>query len=396
MPTATLQRIDTFDRFLTNQVSRINAIYGGAGSGKSMAVAQELILKFLEEGDIRILVTRKTLPSLRITAYQLIRDILNDLSIPYDLNKSEMVISLNNNKILFKSLDDPEKVKSAEFNYIWVEEATEISREDLTQLNLRLRRPNKNGQNRIYLTFNPIDAFHYLITDIVQGNRDEVAVHHSTYKDNPFLPEEYVRELENLINQNENFYRIYTLGEPGVLKDTIYTNYDIVPYTEKKQDVFYGLDFGYNNPTALVEISVYDNIPFIKEVLYKTNLTNQDLITHLQAALIPETAPIYADPAEPQRIREIRAAGYNILPAAKGSIQEGIDFMKRLRLKIDRDSPNLINEIRGYQYRTDKDGRVLEDPVKFRDHLMDAMRYAIVSHMRKERGTVIRGIKRNW
>jgi len=357
------------------------AVYGGAGSGKSVATAQHIVYLLLTQPDIRILIIRKTLPALRITAYRLILDILYQMQVPFYLNKSELVIRFNNSEILFKGMDDPEKIKSYEANYVWCEEATEITKEDFLQLNLRMRRANAAGINQMFLTFNPIDAYHWLITDVVQGHRDDAAIHHSTYKDNiRFLSPEYISELENLINQDQNYYRIYALGEPGVLENVIYRNYEIVDDYPAAGDQYFGLDFGFNNPSALVQVTERDQQIYIRELLYKSGLTNADLISILRE-ILPDGALIYADAAEPARIQEIRNAGYNIHPADK-SVLDGIDAVKRHRLFIHQDSQNLIAEIRGYSYRTDKNGRVLEEPVKFRDHAMDALRYAIHSHMK--------------
>lgn len=392
-----VQMIGTFQDFLWTSADRLNVLYGGAGSGKSHSIAQELCLKFCEEEDIKILVTRKTLPSLRITAYPLIRNLLTEWGIPFELNKTELTITKGNNQILFKSLDDPEKIKSYESNYIWIEEATEITYEDFLQLNLRLRRPNKNGPNRIYLSLNPIDQYHWIITKLIDGNRENVSVHHSTYKDNPFLQPEYISELESLIDQDENYYRVYTLGLPGVLKNIVYTNYTIQPdWPNKFKDTFYGLDFGYNNPSALIEVNVRDEGIYLKELLYESNLTNTDLISRIKP-LIPKDAAVYADSAEPDRITELKRAGLVVYPSQK-SIKDGIDHVKRYSLFIHPESSNLIGEIRGYKWREDREGRVLEDPVKFRDHAMDAMRYAIHTHMQKSgiRRIKISGVTRSW
>ncbi len=377
-----VERLATFHEFFqSNQNKRLLAVYGGAGSGKSVATAQHIVYLLLTQPDIRILIIRKTLPALRITAYRLILDILYQMQVPFYLNKSELVIRFNNSEILFKGLDDPEKIKSYEANYVWCEEATEITKEDFLQLNLRMRRANAAGINQMFLTFNPIDAYHWLITDVVQGHRDDAAIHHSTYKDNiRFLSPEYISELENLINQDQNYYRIYALGEPGVIENVIYRNYEIVDDYPAAGDQYFGLDFGFNNPSALVQVTERDQQIYIRELLYKSGLTNADLISILRE-ILPDGALIYADAAEPARIQEIRNAGYNIHPADK-SVLDGIDAVKRHRLFIHQDSQNLIAEIRGYSYRTDKNGRVLEEPVKFRDHAMDALRYAIHSHMK--------------
>ena len=395
---AELQRLGTFHEFFqSNQDKRLLVVYGGAGSGKSVATAQEIVRLFLTHPNCRILVVRKTLPAMRITAYRLVLDLLYALGVKFYLNKSELVARFNNNEILFKGMDDPEKIKSYEANYVWVEEATEITKGDFLQLNLRMRRANAAGINQMFLTFNPIDAYHWLITDVVQGHRDDAAIHHSTYKDNiRFLSPEYISELENLINQDQNYYRIYALGEPGVLENVIYRNYEIVDEWPTNGDQYYGLDFGYNNPSALVHVLERDQQIYTQELLYKSGLTNADLISLLREVL-PSGALIYADAAEPARIQEIRSAGFNIKPADK-SVKDGIDAVKRHKLHIHRDSQNLIAEIRGYSYRTDKDGRVLEDPVKFRDHCMDSLRYAIHSHAKDQNlgGFRIGGATRSW
>lgn len=380
--------LGTFHDFFAAGLKRINVVYGGAGSGKSVAVAQEIVRRLATETDIRILVTRKTLPALKITALVLIREVLAAAGVPYELNKSDLVITVGPNECLFKSLDDPEKIKSFEANYIWVEEATEIARNDLLQLNLRLRRQNRNGDNRIFLTFNPVDQYHWLITEFVNANRDNVAIHHSNYRDNiKFLSPEYVAELEGLVSQDENYYRIYCLGEPGVLKNTIYTNYDTIPEMPGAGELFYGLDFGFNNPTALAEIRYYDGEPYIAERLYESGLTNADVIARLESLGVPHHAPIYADAAEPARIEEMQRAGWNVHPAAK-DVADGIDCVKRHRLHLLADSPNLLGEIRSYKYREDRNGIVLEEPVKFRDHLCDAVRYALYTHLPKQGDTI--------
>lgn len=339
----------------------------------SHSLAQLFIRRLYEEKNIRMLVLRKTLPALRITAYRLMLDLLAEYQLPFHLNKTEMLIRKGTSEILFKSLDDPEKLKSYEGNYVWIEEATEISYQDFEQLNLRLRRPNPQHLNQMFLTFNPISRFHWLNTKLIEGGRDDLAIHHSMYKDNPFLSKDYTEELENL--SDENFYKIYTLGEFGELKNIIYSNYVIGDIPEGYDDLFYGLDFGYNNPSALVEVRVKDGEYYLIEKLYESQLTNVDLIERLKG-LMKRNSIIYADSAEPARIEEIKRAGFRIEPAGK-SVKDGIDFVKSQRLHVDKNSVNLISELRGYKYKEDRDGNVFDEPVKFRDHIMDAMRYAL-------------------
>ncbi len=368
-------------KFLSQSKKRINVLYGGAGSGKSYTVAQHLLLKLYQEKDIRILVVRKTLPALRITAYLLILDLLEEYGFPYLLNKTEMTISVGRNRMLFKSLDDPEKIKSYEGNYVWIEEASEINHKDFMQLNLRLRRRTESV-NQMFLTFNPINEFHWLNEKLVQSKRDDTAINQSTYKDNPFLDQVYIDELNALKSEDETYYQIYALGEWGVLKNVIYTNYEIVEdkdWPESFDETIYGLDFGYNNPSSLLEIGIKDTEYYERERLYKTGLTNADLIAELEGLIENKEDNIYADSAEPARIEEIGRAGYNIYPSNK-EVKDGLDFVKRHRVHIHEDSVNHIDEKRGYKYKEDKNGNVLEEPVKFRDHLQDCERYALYTH----------------
>ena len=377
--------------FLENTKKRINAIFGGAGSGKSYTIAQFLLLrKLYKEKDKRILVVRKTLPALRITAYQLVLDLLAEYQLPHQLNKTEMTISVGNSKMLFKSLDDPEKIKSYEGNYVWIEEATEVSHKDFMQLNLRLRRRTE-GLNQMFLSFNPIDQFHWLNENLLGKERSDLADNWTTYKDNPFLDPTYIDELEHLKDEDENYYRIYTLGKWGVLRNIIYSNYEIIDkWPDSLDETIYGLDFGFNNPTVLLEIGIKDQKYYERELLYESGLTGKDLLEKLDDLIADRTTELYADSEAADRIVEIAREGYNIHKSrkGKGSVKDGIDFVKRHRTYILRDSTNLINEKRNYKYKEDKDGHVLEEPVKFRDHAVDAERYAIYTHGRVTKASI--------
>jgi phage terminase large subunit len=381
--------IGYFHEFLEQSTARVNVIYGGGGSGKSRAIAQYLFKKFIAEQDKRFLILRKTRPSLRDSVYHLM---LHDVMPEYGfstygqgitLDKTTLTLTYGKNEMEFRGLDDPEKKKSADYNYVWMEEATDFNRDDFQKMMLYLRRKHgKNEINQMFLSFNPIDQFHWVITDILHGSRDDVAINHSTYKNNRFLPAESAQEYENLVNQDENLYRIYTLGEPGILKNTIFTNYQVFREAPPIfEDVIYGLDFGYNNPTALIGVGFKENNIYPMELIYESHLTNAELIQRMKHFKIGK-APIYADASEPARIDEIARAGYNILPADK-SVTDGIDAVKRCKIFLNPDNVNILAEIKGYKYREDKNGHVLEEPVKFRDHSLDALRYAVHSHMKK-------------
>jgi phage terminase large subunit len=370
---------------LRNTKKRINVLVGGAGSSKSWSIAQHIILNLCNQEDKRILIVRKVRATQKASCWQLIRDLLQEYRIPYEINKSELLLQVRNNAILFLGMDDPEKKKSIEFgNYIWIEEATELTYEDFLQLKLRLRRKT-DTKNQIFLSFNPVSSLSWIKRELIDTGDDNVAVDYSTYKDNPFLSQDYKDELEKLKGQDENYYQIYTLGKWGILKNIIYSNWDITEkWPSSFDEIIYGLDFGFNNPSALLEIGIKDQEYYERELLYESGLTNADLIGKLEN-LVPKDAEIYGDSEAPEKIEEIGRAGFNVHPSEKGknSVKNGIDFVKRLRVHVHKGSTNLINEKRSYKYKEDKDGNVLEEPVKFRDHLMDSERYAIYTHGQK-------------
>ena len=390
--TIDLEIIGYFDEFFTDNLNKeVLVSYGGAGSGKSYSTAQHVILRALEENNKRILITRKTLPALRVSCLQLMKDLLSEYEIPYELNKSELEMKIGSNQILFKSLDNPEKIKSSEFNYIWAEEATELTHQDYLQLRLRLRRKNEL-KNRLIMTLNPIDQFHWIRTKVLDTPNEDMASFQSNYKMNPFLSKEYIEQLEGLAEIDENYYRIYALGEWGVLQNLIYSNWDVVnKMPEDYDEVIYGLDFGYVNPTVLLEIRIKENEIWAKEIIYQSHLTNAELIDLLKEK-IDRNVSIYADSAEPQRIEEIYQAGFNVYPSEK-NVQFGINRVKQYKLHILEDSVNLIKEIRSYKWKEDKEGRILEEPVKFNDHAMDAMRYALASLQKTNRPVVVADVE---
>lgn len=378
--------------FLKSTNYKIYVIYGGAGSGKSYTVTQFLIARrLLRYKNKRLLVTRKYNPSLKQTAYSLMLEWLQKFKVKYEEKKSEQLINLpNGSEILFRGMDDAEKIKSSEFNYIWMEEATEFTMQDFLQLRLRLRRANAGQRNQMFLTFNPVSSW---VTDhFLKQEQEDVGILQTTYKDNiRFLDDDYVKALEDLANQDLSFYQIYALGQVAELKNKVYNNYVVVKDLPSSYDeIIYGVDFGYNNPSVILEIGIKDgNIYIIKE-LYKTHLTNSELIEEMKK-FVHANSDVYADSAEPQRIKEIEEAGFNIY-AAKKEVKNGIDFLKRKKIYIHENCINTIEEIKNYKYKEDRQGNVLEEPVKFNDHAMDAMRYAVYTHETKYGEPTIRFI----
>jgi phage terminase large subunit len=371
------------------------ACYGGGGSGKSQGIIQEYVDRFMNEDDIRILVVRKTGPALTDTTFQMFCDELDTQGyiegVDYKLNRSTLTMWHGPNIIMFRSMDKQEKKKSLNVNYIYIEEATELTYQDYNQLTFRVRRPNKK-MNQIHLSWNPTDAYHWTKTLIIDkgikegewkpGQRLKIMYQHSTFLDNPFLPEDYRERLIDLQGQDKELYSIYALGEYATITNVIYTNWVIDNPCPSYEPECYGLDFGFNAPSALVSIARepngLKNKFYVSELFYKNKHTNADLITALKT-IIPlqwRYKIIYADSAEPARIEEINRAGFHCEPAEK-DVNKGIDTVKTCELHYRPNDVNLHGESRMYKWKVDKYERVLDEPIGMNDHAMGAMRYAI-------------------
>lgn len=367
---------------------------GGAGSGKSYVAADKLIGRMIEHPGHKFGVGRKVYRTVRHSAYATLKQRIyqwgaSDL---FDMYRGELSIKRKDGggEFIFFGVDDPEKLKSIEgITSVWIEEATELSEDDFTQIDLRLRAPSPDGYTQITTTFNPINAQHWLRRRFFEERADNVFRLVTTHRDNAFLPPEYRETLEALREQNINLWRIYAQGEWGILEGQIYLPYIVEQeWRESFDDTFFGLDFGYQNPTTLIRSDMYDTEPWLTELLYESGLTNSDLIARMD--MVPEIRlhRIYADAAEPQRIEELRRAGFNVLPAEKGpgSVQAGIGFIQGMRIHSRPENENLNAERDGYMWREDKNGNPMDEPVKFNDHAMDAKRYALYTHLYRGMG----------
>lgn len=330
------------------------------------------------------------MPALRMTAYKVAVDLLKEYGL-YDTlkhNKSERTLynPRTNNLWIFTSVDDPEKIKSSEFNYEHMEETNEFSYEDFIILDLRLSGPtNGSEKNQLFMSYNTTDEHNWINKKV--KSRKDVEVIHSTYKDNPFLADTYRKKLENLKDQDESYYRIYTLGLYAELKGFIH-KHKIVEVDEfpEQQEIIFGLDFGFINPTALIQVDIHleEMALYFTELLYETELTNAQLIEKLEE-LLPEKyrkKEMYADSAEPARIEEIYRNGFNVFSSNK-SVKDGIDFLNRFKLYTCKDNVNFNDEMRGYKRKVDKKDVILEEPLRFNDHFPCAARYAVYTHLRE-------------
>ena len=375
MSELTIKHTNVFSRnysALTDDKIRFVVNQGSTRSSKTYSLCQLIIVYCLNNPNKIVSIVRKSFPSLRSTVMRDMIEILTDLKIYQENkhNRTENIYSFNNGaRIEFFSLDDPQKIRGRKRDVLWCNESNELSFEDFNQLNFRT-------SEKLFFDFNPSDSEHWLY-DIL--NKEDATLIHSTYKDNTFLPNSLVKEIEDLINVDQDYYNIYALGLPSKSNHTIFNHQK--PYVEELlnyDEVIYGLDFGFQHPTALVECSFREDIVYSKEIIYESYLTTEDLIVKMKSLNISKSARIVCDYARPEIIEELRREGYNCHNAIK-NVKEGIDAVKSYKVFYHHDSKNMAKEFRNYKWKVIGE-RLQDEPVKLWDDAMDALRYAILYH----------------
>jgi phage terminase large subunit len=354
-------------RFIINQ--------GGSRSSKTYSICQLLIIYCLTNPNKIVSIVRKSFPSLRGSVMRDFFSVMRDLEL-YNINehhKTENMYNFHNgSSVEFFAVDDEQKLRGRKRDILWANEANELNFEEFNQLNMRTT-------EKLIFDFNPSENFHWLY-DLIP--RDNSQLIHSTYKDNPFLEPALVKEIEELIRVDEGYYRIYALGEKGVGKTTIYTHWKYTNAIPDTKETIYGLDFGYNHPTALIECKFIENQVYVREVIYESGLTADDLLQRMEELNISKSSEIICDYARPEIIETLKRKKYNTKDANK-AVKDGIDSVKSTELFIDNNSINLLKELNSYKWKTNGD-LILDEPVKLYDDAMDAMRYAI--HWWKKKG----------
>ncbi len=354
---------------------KIIANQGGTSSTKTYSIAQVLMVKALKKAGELITIVRKTSPSLRVSVMRDFLNILkgNGLYSEENHNKSDREYTLNGNVFEFTSLDEPQKKRGARRDHLWLNEVIpEFTWEDFFQMMIRTR-------GKIFLDYNPSEEYSWVYDRVL--TRKDCRLIKSSYLDNPFLEQTIIDEIERLRDTDENYWKIYGLGETGKRKSIIYDNWDLIDeFPEDCDEEVYGYDFGFNNPSVLLRIGVKDQEHiFIDELIYESKLTNTQLIDRSAQEVTNRRTRASADCAEPDRIEEFLTAGFNMYPCKKGknSVKDGIDLCKRKKIHVTKRSANTIKEIRAYKWKEDKNERILDEPVPFNDHAMAAMRYGV-------------------
>ena len=366
-----LKRTTAINKILALK-KRIKIIQGGTSAGKTFGILPILIDKAAKTGGLEISVVAESIPHLRRGA---LRDFLKCMKwtnrfVDERFNKSLLKYEFANGSFIeFFSADDSSKLRGARRDILYVNECNNVNFEAYNELSIRTKK-------EIYLDFNPANEF--WVEEIKEDKEADFII--LTYKDNEALDIGIVDQIEkNRLKADtstywRNWWKVYGLGELGMLEGVVFSNWkqiDTIP--KEARLVGLGMDFGYtNDPTSIIEVWKHNETRILNEIVYQTGLLNSDI-----AKKLPKDVPVYADSAEPKSIRTLQLAGITIKGVTKGrdSINYGIDVMQRENYLVTSNSTNLIKELRSYCWDTDKTGKRLNKPIDNYNHAIDAVRY---------------------
>lgn len=360
---------------------RIKVIRGGTSAGKTFGILPILIDKAIKEPMLEISVVSESIPHLRRGALKDFLKIIMALGRYNDaqFNKSTLKYTFaNGSYIEFFSVDQPDKLRGARRNILYVNECNNIDFESYYQMAIRT-------SGDIWLDYNPASTFWVDKEILTQPDVDFITL---TYLDNEALSDTIVKEIESAkikaltSSYWSNWWQVYGLGQTGSLEGVCITDWTEIDLPQEARILCYGMDFGYSNdPTSLIAMYKYNDAYIFDELIYKKGLLNSDISDLLKTNGVDNI--IYADSAEPKSIAELNQYGHNILPVSKGkdSIVYGINLLNQNKIYITSRSKNLKNELNNYIWLTDKTGVKMNKPIDAYNHAIDAMRYAITSQL---------------
>jgi phage terminase large subunit len=352
---------------------RVRIIQGGTSAAKTYGILSVLIARASAIHGLEVSVVAESIPHLRRGALKDFIKLMKWMNKWHEnqFNKSLLTYQfLNGSSFEFFSADDSSKLRGARRDVLYINECNNVTFESYNELAIRTKKA-------IYLDFNPANEF-WVHTELKDEQDSDFLI--LTYKDNEALDNSIVQQIEKNRLKAEtsaywaNWWRVYGLGEIGMLEGVIFSNWKTIDILPKEANLIgIGLDFGYtNDPTAIIEIYNYNGQRIINELKYQTGMLNSDI-----ANALPKHVPVYADSSEPKSIEEIKRYGITIKGVTKGkdSINYGIDVMQRNEYLVTSNSVNLIKELRAYCWDTDKAGTRLNKPIDTNNHAIDALRY---------------------
>lgn len=362
------------------------SLQGSSRSSKSWSIMQWLCMRCYEYAGTTVSVIRAGMPSIKRTIYRDFVQIMLDFGWWNDksMNKSDYVYTFPNGSwIEFFSTDNEQKVRGSKRKILFVNEANELSFIEWQQLQMRTTEFS-------ILDYNPSFSEEHWINQV---NQEQGTYHFiSTYKDNPFLEQRVIDEIESLQWKNKALWQVYGLGQRAIVEGLIFPQINQIDYipTQALKHRYVGMDLGYtNDPTAIVEVAFWEGNMYVNELCYKTHMLTDDIIRELKR--IEWQPEVISESADPRMIDEIYNAGIDIHPVHKyaGSIEAGITKMQEYKIHVTKQSVNVIKELHNYTYAQDKEGKWLNKPIDAYNHSVDGIRYVILDKILGANGSTM-------
>lgn len=399
---SSLVRLNQVFRLANQTRLRYRIMKGSAGSGKSVDIATDYILKLSDSrySGANLLVLRKFDASNRDSTYAelvgAINRIYGDAAESVwrtSTNPMRLQCRITGSEIIFRGMKDDrqrEKVKSITFTkgkltWIWMEEATEFEASDVEILDDRLRGEllNPNLFYQITMTFNPVSASHWIKAKYFDYQDADTFTHHSTYLDNRFCDAAFLRRMERRKILDPEGFRVYGLGEWGETGGLILTRWKLADFDRDPRrfdHMVNAQDFGYNHANALGEIGFKDGDLYVCREIYAFEKSTDEIIKLANTANFRKELRMWCDSAEPDRIKMWSAAGYRAEGVKKepGCVKAQIDYLKQRMIYIHPSCPNTAKEAGAWKWKKDKTtGQYTDEPVEIFDDAMAMLRYSI-------------------
>ena len=372
-----VQTTVVFEKLLESQ-NRISVFQGSSRASKTYNILIYWVYRLLSEENKILSIVRKTGPAMKGSVLRDLKEILDKFGIYHPDNwkvVDGVYLLPGGNMIEWFACDDEAKVRGRSRDYLFINEATEVSFEEFQQLILRTR-------EKIVIDFNPSLMESYLY-DLEQ--REDCDYHIITYKDNPFLPLDQIREIERLKDVDDNLWRVFGLGQRGNPESLVFPKFESYEYLPIGAELLgRGMDFGYHDPTTLIEVYHRDDEIYLKEVMYAKGYTVPDIAFAMQHHNIPKWDYVWCDSAEPMLIADLKRHGFLAKAVSKQSILSGIEKIKRHKIFIHKDSENLKKEFQSYSWRKDSSGKMMDVPEDKNNHGIDAVRYVLEMTLNKK------------
>lgn len=376
---------------------------GGRGSGKSSFIALMIVYLVEHNPDWHAIVMRRYSNTLRDSVYAQVAWAISEISDPnlYRMTTSPMEITYipTGQKIFFKGLDAPEKLKSlrppfGQLVISWIEECDQVSSEDMRKVDQTLAR----GADKAYFfrSYNPPRSKQNFMNKYWLQPKATQYKHASNYLDLPkhWLGEVFYSEAEHLRSVNDTAWRNEYMGEVVGDGGNVFDNVQIRAITDEEIKAFdrvlIGLDFGFYPDPAAVNWMHFDRNHRVLYLFDEINIkkkTNHELAELIKQKGVKPNELIIADSAEPKSIREMLGCDLMIRGAEKGrdSVLHGFRFLQGLKaIVVDpARTPNTLDELINYQFPQDKDGSYLTVFPDKNDHHISAIRYALALVIRE-------------